>query len=231
MPRETLRANDVRVETFFDVAAYRRDGGFRDDATVYFYNHHEAHALPPLFYTDWSEALLVTADGGGDTVITATAISATASSKRSTAATTACSFPIRSTAWASPMRRRRRRSAFARIATKASSQGSPRWASRSSPIARQPLPRRRRRARALRFRQQPGHVRVHASTSPRTASARTSPLRFRKSWKTPWSRRSAASWNGTRRAISALPAACLPMCGSTGCWPNISISMRCSSSR
>jgi carbamoyltransferase len=35
---------------------------------VVFYNHHEAHALAPLFYSDWNEALLVTADAGGDTV-------------------------------------------------------------------------------------------------------------------------------------------------------------------
>ena len=33
-----------------------------------FSNHHEAHAVPPLFYSPWDEALLVTADGGGDTV-------------------------------------------------------------------------------------------------------------------------------------------------------------------
>ncbi len=68
MPRETLRANTPRVENFFDVAAFRRDCGLRDDAKVYFHNHHLAHALPALFYTDWDDALLVTADGGGDTV-------------------------------------------------------------------------------------------------------------------------------------------------------------------
>jgi len=68
MPREALRANDARVETFFDVPSFRRDAGFRDDTEVYFYNHHEAHALPPLFYSDWDDGLLVTADGGGDTV-------------------------------------------------------------------------------------------------------------------------------------------------------------------
>ena len=42
--------------------------GFRDDTKIVFYNHHEAHALAPLFYSDWDEALLVTADAGGDTV-------------------------------------------------------------------------------------------------------------------------------------------------------------------
>jgi carbamoyltransferase len=68
MPRETVRAGTPRVESFFDVAAYRRDGGFRDQTKLHFYNHHLAHALPALFYTDWDDALLVTADGGGDTV-------------------------------------------------------------------------------------------------------------------------------------------------------------------
>jgi carbamoyltransferase len=33
---------------------------------IHFYDHHEAHALPALFYTDWDDALLVTADGAGD---------------------------------------------------------------------------------------------------------------------------------------------------------------------
>ena len=45
---------------------------------MFFYNHHESHALAPLFYTDWEDALLVTADGGGDTSITAIAILPTA---------------------------------------------------------------------------------------------------------------------------------------------------------
>src|SRR5215471_2969759 len=35
---------------------------------IHFYDHHEAHALPALFYTDWDDALLVTADGSGDNV-------------------------------------------------------------------------------------------------------------------------------------------------------------------
>jgi len=68
IPRETVRANSPHVEDFFDVAAMRRDCGLRDDAAVHFYNHHLAHALPALFYTEWDDALLVTSDGGGDTV-------------------------------------------------------------------------------------------------------------------------------------------------------------------
>ena len=68
IPRETLRAGNPRVEDFFDVPAMRRDVGLRDDVAVHFYNHHRAHALPTLFYTEWDDALLVTSDGGGDTV-------------------------------------------------------------------------------------------------------------------------------------------------------------------
>jgi carbamoyltransferase len=68
MARETRRANTPHVEDFFDVTSMRRDCGLRDDAVVHFYNHHLAHALPTLFYTEWDDALLVTSDGGGDTV-------------------------------------------------------------------------------------------------------------------------------------------------------------------
>lgn len=41
--------------------------GVPDTAAFYFYNHHFAHALSALFFTDWDNALLYTADGGGDT--------------------------------------------------------------------------------------------------------------------------------------------------------------------
>ncbi len=62
------RLQTLRVEDVFDVAAFQRDQGFRDDAVTGFYNHHEAHALPALFYSPWDDALLVTADAGGDGV-------------------------------------------------------------------------------------------------------------------------------------------------------------------
>jgi carbamoyltransferase len=68
IPREAVRAKTPRVDDFFDVPAFARDFGLRPDAKVYFHNHHLAHALSALFYTDWQDALLVTADGGGDTV-------------------------------------------------------------------------------------------------------------------------------------------------------------------
>ena len=44
------------------------DLGFRPDARLFFSNHHLSHAFPSLFFTDWEEALLYTADGSGDQV-------------------------------------------------------------------------------------------------------------------------------------------------------------------
>lgn len=68
MMPELFRHNTSDIDTFFDIAAFQRDSGFRGDVKTYFYNHHEAHALPALFYSPWNDALIVTADGGGDTV-------------------------------------------------------------------------------------------------------------------------------------------------------------------
>jgi carbamoyltransferase len=68
MPKEFLRYHTTDIDDIFKVDKFRRASGFRDDAKIIFYNHHEAHALAPLFYSDWNEALLVTADAGGDTV-------------------------------------------------------------------------------------------------------------------------------------------------------------------
>src|SRR5580698_2843300 len=68
MPPEFLRYQTTKLDDIFNVAKFQRAGGFRDDAKTFFYNHHESHALAPLFYSDWDDALLVTADGGGDTV-------------------------------------------------------------------------------------------------------------------------------------------------------------------
>lgn len=68
MTHEMRRYRCRNAEELFDFAAFRRDGGFRPHAKMHFSNHHEAHAVPALFYSPWGEALLVTADGGGDTV-------------------------------------------------------------------------------------------------------------------------------------------------------------------
>ena len=68
MTHEMRHYHSRNLDDLFDLAAFRRDGGFRPGAALHFSNHHEAHALPALFYSPWDEALLVTADGGGDTV-------------------------------------------------------------------------------------------------------------------------------------------------------------------
>jgi carbamoyltransferase len=68
MIHEILRYKTAQIDDIFKVREFQRASGFRDDAHFYFYNHHEAHALAPLFFTQWDRALIVTADGGGDTV-------------------------------------------------------------------------------------------------------------------------------------------------------------------
>jgi carbamoyltransferase len=68
LSREIRVRHAAHVEDIFDSKAFLTRSGFRDNASILFYNHHEAHALPALFFTDWDEALLVTADGGGDNV-------------------------------------------------------------------------------------------------------------------------------------------------------------------
>jgi carbamoyltransferase len=68
MTHEMRRYHSTDYDDLFDLTAFRRDGGFRPNTVLHFSNHHEAHAVPPLFYGPWDEALLVTADGGGDTV-------------------------------------------------------------------------------------------------------------------------------------------------------------------
>ena len=47
---------------------FLRDSAFRPDTKIHFANHHEAHALAALFYTDWDDALVYTSDGIGDNV-------------------------------------------------------------------------------------------------------------------------------------------------------------------
>src|SRR5215813_5282317 len=65
---EIFRHGTTDINAILDIDSFQRDSGFRTDVTTAFYNHHEAHALPALFYSPWDDALIVTADGGGDTV-------------------------------------------------------------------------------------------------------------------------------------------------------------------
>ena len=57
-----------RAADVFNSSALLADLRLRRDARVFFSNHHFSHALPSLFFTDWEEALLYTADGNGDQV-------------------------------------------------------------------------------------------------------------------------------------------------------------------
>lgn len=68
MERECVRYGRTDSDAMFDRASFLRDLGCRGDLPVTFYNHHASHALATLFHTDWDEALLYTADGGGDNV-------------------------------------------------------------------------------------------------------------------------------------------------------------------
>lgn len=59
--RQTLNFGDiVRRGDFL------RAQGLRENLPLSDYNHHYAHAVGALFFTDWDNALLYTADGGGD---------------------------------------------------------------------------------------------------------------------------------------------------------------------
>ena len=74
--REKMRDLSVAVSKIpgataadvLDRRALLADLGLRSDVRLFFTNHHFSHALPSLFFTDWEEALLYTADGLGDHV-------------------------------------------------------------------------------------------------------------------------------------------------------------------
>ena len=52
----------------FRTKLFLAENGFRQQTNLQFVNHHEAHGLAALFYTDWDNALVYTADGVGDNV-------------------------------------------------------------------------------------------------------------------------------------------------------------------
>lgn len=56
------------IPAVFRLPDFLHDNGFRSDVPFVFVNHHEAHALPTLFFNDWGEALAYTADAIGDNV-------------------------------------------------------------------------------------------------------------------------------------------------------------------
>ena len=66
--KEMKRTNSSNLLDLFNQRKFLEEHGFDDKANLYFYDHHFAHVLPCLFHNpDWEDALLYSADGGGDT--------------------------------------------------------------------------------------------------------------------------------------------------------------------
>lgn len=64
---EEMRRTGGTEAEVFDTELLKTDLGLPENCQVSFVNHHDAHALPALFYQpDWDNALIYTADGGGD---------------------------------------------------------------------------------------------------------------------------------------------------------------------
>jgi carbamoyltransferase len=62
------RSGIADSHALFRTDLFLAENGFRPDAKLHFVNHHEAHGLAALFFTDWDDALVYTADGFGDNV-------------------------------------------------------------------------------------------------------------------------------------------------------------------
>lgn len=62
------RFGTADTHRLFRTPEFLKDNSFRADTQLHFVNHHEAHALAALFYTDWNDALVYTSDGVGDNV-------------------------------------------------------------------------------------------------------------------------------------------------------------------
>ena len=68
MENECVRYGRTDSAAMFDGKRFKRELDLAPGAAIAFCNHHLAHALPCVFHTGWPEALLYTADGGGDNV-------------------------------------------------------------------------------------------------------------------------------------------------------------------
>jgi carbamoyltransferase len=68
MENECVRYRRTDSAAMFKGDLFKRELRLAPEAKIAFANHHLAHALPCLFHTGWAEALLYTADGGGDNV-------------------------------------------------------------------------------------------------------------------------------------------------------------------
>ncbi|MHA1565393.1 MAG: carbamoyltransferase C-terminal domain-containing protein [Alphaproteobacteria bacterium] len=68
LERELMRAGHTQAEHILDTKRLLAGLRLPEQCVVHFYNHHRAHGLAALFHTDWDDALIYTADGGGDNV-------------------------------------------------------------------------------------------------------------------------------------------------------------------
>jgi carbamoyltransferase len=65
---EMLRTGNCDELDLININKLRQHFGLRENCKIGFYNHHFAHALSALAYTDWNEAIMYTSDAGGDNV-------------------------------------------------------------------------------------------------------------------------------------------------------------------
>ena len=63
-----VKLNSKSPFDVIDVAKLLKYYNLPPSVDVFFSNHHYSHSLPSLFFTDWDNALLYTADGAGDNV-------------------------------------------------------------------------------------------------------------------------------------------------------------------
>ncbi len=68
MESECARYRRTDSLAMFAGGRFKEELALRPVTKLFFANHHLAHALPCLFHSPWQEALLYTADGGGDNV-------------------------------------------------------------------------------------------------------------------------------------------------------------------
>ena len=64
--RQMEKRKTSKLEDVLDTCMFLQGFGLPDDLPLMASNHHYAHALSALFFTDWDNALLYTSDGGGD---------------------------------------------------------------------------------------------------------------------------------------------------------------------
>lgn len=63
---QMLKTGIYSEQTLISTKAICKEMGFREEKPIYFTNHHLAHNLCSLKFTDWEDGLFLSCDGGGD---------------------------------------------------------------------------------------------------------------------------------------------------------------------